>query len=31
VQLLNAHGSLEKRKPEHVFEGKSRHYHTVAV
>ncbi len=31
VQLLNAHGPLEKRKPEHVFEGRSRHYHTVAV
>jgi large subunit ribosomal protein L10e len=31
VQLMNAHGSLEKRKPEHVFDGPTCHYHTVAI
>ena len=31
VQVMNAHGPLEKRKPEHVFEGPTCHYRTVAI
>ena len=31
VQLLNAHGPLEKRKQQHVFDGPTQIYRTVAV